>query len=232
MTTATGPQIFECAQYSSEWWQLRRGIPTSSRFDRVLTPGTGKPSAQQEDFIAELIAERVHVTDEYTPFDDGVWPSYQNDEMAEGLRREPEARAWYSMERDADLRLVGFVLSECGRFGCSPDALVGEDGGLELKNPAPKTHLKYLLRGGLPQEYKCQVHGSLIVTGRAYWSFMSYCPGFPPLLVDVRPDEFTDKLRDELERFHERYQQTLARFNELNVGTIFADERERLEQTK
>ena len=35
------------------------------------------------------------------------------------------------------------------------------------------------------------------------------------LVVDVRPDEFTDKLREELERFHDRYMQTLSRFDEM-----------------
>lgn len=207
----TTPQIFICDQMSYEWWQLRRGIPTASRFDRVLTPATGKPSAQQAGYIAELIAERSEFAPPY------VLPSggFVSDEMAEGIRREPEARSWYALQTDGDVRQVGFVLSACGRFGASPDALVGEDGLLELKNPKPATHVQYLLAGTLPVEYRCQVHGALVVTGRKWVEFVSYCPGFPPLLVRVLPDGFTRALREELERFHEKYMAALARVTAL-----------------
>jgi hypothetical protein len=167
---------------SFDWWQLRRGVPTASSFDRILTPAKGQPSAQQEDYIAELVAERAEFTAPY------VVPSggFVSGEMEEGLRREPEARSWYAMQTDGAVRRVGFVLSACGRWGCSPDALVGEDGGLELKNPTAKVHVKYLLKGGLPAEYRCQVHGCLIVTGRAWFDFVSYHPGFAPLIVRSR----------------------------------------------
>jgi hypothetical protein len=205
---ATGrPQEFHCEQLSHSWWQLRRGVPTASGFDRILTPAQGKPSGQQEDYIAELVAERAEFT---APF---VVPSggFVSGEMEEGLRREPEARSWYAMQTDGTVRQVGFVLSACGRWGCSPDALVGEDGGLELKNPAAKTHVRWLLRGGLPPEYRCQVHGCLIVTGRKFWDFLSYMPGFPPLLVRVEPDDFTEKLRAELEAFDQKYRAVLDR---------------------
>jgi hypothetical protein len=52
------------------------------------------------------------------------------------------------------------------------------------------------------------VHGSLIVTGRAYWWFLSYCPGLPPFLTKVVPDDFTKRLRQELERFDEKLKET------------------------
>lgn len=204
---APAPQIFHCEQLSSEWWELRRGLPTASSFDRILTPAKGLPSAAQDDYIAELVAERSEFTPPFLAREGG----FLSDEMAEGVRREPEARSWYALQTDGDVRLAGFVLSACGRWGCSPDALVGEDGGLELKNPAPKTHVKYLMRGKLPDEYRCQVHGCLIVTGRRWWDFCSYAPGFAPLLVRVVPDEFTDKLRAELERFSEKYRAAVGR---------------------
>lgn len=207
-TQTTEPQIFTCAQYSPEWWELRRGVPTASAFDRILTAAQMKPSAQQDDYIAELIAEKAQFVVPYMPAEmDG---GYVNSEMEEGIRREPEARSWYAMERGVDLQQVGFVLSACGRFGCSPDALVGDEGGLELKNPSPKVHLRYLLKGTLPNEYKCQVHGSMIVARRLWWDFLSYCPGFAPLLIRVKRDDFTAALHEELERFHAKYVRTQA----------------------
>jgi hypothetical protein len=202
-----GPREFHCEQLSHEWWTLRRGIPTASCFDRILTPAKGQPSAQQDDYIAELISERSEFLPPYVAPSGG----FTTDEMAEGLRREPEARSWYALQTDGEVRQVGFVLSACGRFGCSPDALVGDDGVLELKNPAAKTHVRYLMRGGLPVEYRCQVHGALIVTGRKWADFMSYSPGLAPLLVRVVPDEFTDLLRAELDRFHAKYRAAVDR---------------------
>lgn len=193
------PQIFDFPQYSSEWWDARRGVPSASNFGRIITPAKGELSKSAGDYIAELIADK-HQT--FIPFstERGL-----TREMADGINREPEARDWYAMERNVDVRQVGFIVSACGRFGCSPDSLVGDDGGLELKCPTLKTQVKYLIDGGLPDEYKAQVHGSLIVSGRDWWDFASYAPGLPPLLLRIEPDSFTEKLRDALEEFHERY---------------------------
>lgn len=194
------PTVHMCLQYSDEWWNLRRGIPTASSFDRILTAKTMKPSSQQADYIAELIADLANPDPAFTAHQP------QTRDMANGTNMEPEARRWYSMATDQDVQQVGFVVSACGRFGCSPDGLIGETGGLELKCPTLKTQVRYLQSGELPAEYRAQVHGCLIVTGREWWDFASYAPGLKPLLVRVVPDEFTEALRRELERFHERYQ--------------------------
>ena len=188
-------RIIECEQGSVDWWLARKGIPTASQFDRILTPKTGKYSASAEEYICELIADGMM----------GGPPQgiegYTSKAMQDGIDTEPEARRWYAFERDAHVQQVGFCLTDDGRFGCSPDGLVGDDGGLELKCPMLKTHIKYLSAGTLPAEYKCQVHGSLIVTERAWWDFVSYAPNLPPLLVRVEPDTFTEQLRAAMETF-------------------------------
>lgn len=196
------PTILYMPQYSPAWWEARCGIPTASSFDRIITPVRGKLSEQCDDYIAELIGDRVCLTpNAFTERGRMGTP-----EMEAGRIAEPEARKFYSMIREVDVDQVGFVISACGRFGCSPDGLVGEDGALELKCPLLKTQAGYLLKGGLPPEYKPQVHGQLIVTGRAWIDFLSYAPGLDPLLVRVEPDEYTAKLRNALEAFWERYQ--------------------------
>ena len=78
--------------------------------------------------------------------------------------------------------------------GCSPDGLVGEDGGIEGKCPNPATHPSYLeLVDTPPSEYRWQVQGSMLVTGRPWWDFVSYHPDFPDELqlhvVRVKRDE-------------------------------------------
>lgn len=201
------PTIHMMVQYSPEWWQARRGYPSASAFDRILTPG-GKPSGQQDGYIAELIGDLVDLSPNF--FTDRP----MNRAMEHGRNTEPEARDYYTLERDgAAVRQVGGVVSACGRFWCSPDGLVGPDVTLELKCPQLKTQAAYLMdadvmlaAGTPPSEYRPQVHGHLIVTGRPYVDFLSYSPPLPPLLIRVERSEYTDKLAAELERFNEKYE--------------------------
>lgn len=200
-------QILTFPQRTQDWWNARRGVPTASRFDAVLTPKTAKPSASQEGYICELIAEKFAT--EWPPSETPIL----SHAMAYGIEHEPRARAWYGFETGNDVREVGFVFADAGRYGCSPDGLIGSTGLLELKCPQPQTHIRYLLDGGLPSEYKCQVHGQLIVTGFDWCDFVSFCDGFPALKVRVFPDDFTELLRAELERFCDKLDAAVEKIN-------------------
>jgi hypothetical protein len=202
-------KIIECVQGTGEWWEAKRGIPSASNFDRILTAVSAKPSAQAEDYICELVADMASLNPPY--FTNQGKPI--NAAMQHGINTEPEARRWYELQRNVDVRKVGFCVSDDERIGCSPDGLLGEDAGIEIKCPELKTQAKYLLNGTLPNEYKCQVHGSLIVTGRAYWEFLSYAPGLPPFLIRVEPDPFTAKLKAALAEFLVQFTEALAKFN-------------------
>ncbi len=196
----------ECDQLSPEWWEARKGVPTASCFSRIITAG-GKLSAQADDYIAELIGERVCLTPNY--FTTQGKPVTRD--MQHGTDTEPEARRFYEMERGVDVRRVGFIMTDDCRFGCSPDGLVDPDGALELKCVMLKTQVKYLLEGTLPSEYRAQVHGQLIVTGRKWVDFLSYAPGLEPFIIRVEPDAFTRELKVGLEMFWDRYVATWKR---------------------
>lgn len=197
-------QRYDFDQYSMQWWSVRRGVPTSSCFDRIVTPAKGELSKQADGYIHQLIA------DQYDP-EYGVVDDYVTAAMRNGTIMEPEARNYYAFERGMDVEQVGFCMDDDGRFGCSPDGMVGDDGLLELKCPQPHTQVAYLLANQLPQAYKPQVHGQLVVTGRKWVDFMSYSPGFPILLIRVEPDEYTDKLRVALDEFWQKYQESLEK---------------------
>lgn len=195
-------RVIACHQYSPEWFYHRCGIPTASEFDSIITPAKGE-QAKWDTYIHRLIA------DLYRP-DYGIAEDYVSTAMENGSLIEPEARDWYAFQTGNKVEQVGFCTTDDGRFGCSPDALVGDDGVLELKCPEPHTHVGYLLAGVLPPKYRPQCHGHLIVTGRAWLDFMSFSNGLPPLLVRVKPDEYTEKLRTLLDGFWTAYQHTLA----------------------
>ena len=188
-------KIVNVKQGTPEWFTARAGIPTASAFDKIITPKTGKPSSQQFGYICELIADRIMGGPP-----EGI-ESWTSRAVQYGIDTEPEARAYYELHTDYKVQQVGFVTTDDGTAGCSPDGLVGDDGGLELKCPMAKTHVEYLLKGELPDAYKCQVHASLLITGRKWWDFCSYCIGFPPFIIRVKPDDFTVAMGDCLADF-------------------------------
>lgn len=208
-------KIITADQRSQAWFDARRGLPTCSRFGEILTPRTAMPAAGQEKLINELIAEAV-----IPPGVGLIRPNYTSDEMEDGIRLEGEARCAYELEfAPAPVTEAGFLLHDSGQFGGSPDGLVGEVGGVEIKCPLASTQVGYVRAGALPDAYKCQVHGHLVVTGRAWWDFFSYARCFPPLRVRVERDDFTAKLAAELAKFCARLNSERAKFKLPPVGT-------------
>jgi hypothetical protein len=169
----------DCEQGSRAWLMAKVGIPSASNFHRVLTPKTLKASSAAEGYAHELLAEMVLGR----PLDDAT-----TEFMQRGTLLEKSARDWYSLQHDVDVTRVGFLMSDDRRVGCSPDGLIGEDGGLEIKCPSAPVHIGYLL-GDAADKYRCQVQGALWITGRSYWDFVSYNPDLPPCMLRFERDE-------------------------------------------
>ena len=184
--------IVDAKQGSPEWFKARCGLPTASRFNELITV-EGKPSKQRMRYLYGLAGEKVAGTAPET---------YQNAAMLRGTELEAEARQLFELVHGVEVRQVGLCLEDLKAWGCSPDGLIGEDSGLEIKCPMIHTHVEYLLDGGLPADYFQQVQGAMLVTGFSHWWFMSYYPGLSPLIVDVKRDGvYINKLREELEKF-------------------------------
>jgi len=206
------------AQGSDDWRRLRLGRPTSSEFDQIITPAKGQPSSSRRRLAARHVDERV------TGGPTDVKP-YMTHEMERGLLREHEARCRFERETGFYLRKVGFVATDDGRFGASPDALVYLDenvpepfGCLEVKNYNATDHLLWSEDDALPNDFRCQVNGHLAVSGlkTAFW--MSNCPPFSPLILRVDWDDFTTKLAQALDEFdRDVFRPMLARVCENTV---------------
>lgn len=180
-------KILNLEQGSEEWLKARLGIPTASEFGNIIT-SQGKPSTSVKTYMNKKLAEWVigDVPDGYT-----------NDWMLRGQELEVEARDAYEFIHGGEPRKVGLILRDDELAGCSPDCLIGENGGLEIKCPAPHTHVEYLLSGKLPAKYKPQVQGCMYITGRKWWDFVSYHPEMKPLILRVERDEKYISLMDE-----------------------------------
>lgn len=171
--------ILNGEQGSQEWLLSRLGRVSASSVSKLIG-AQGKPSTQAQGYINQLIAERIT----------GELPEqYTNAHMERGNELEPDARRLYEFLTDSEVVEVGFCLHDTIAAGFSPDGLVGDDGGLEIKCPAPHTHVEYLRSGKLPSKYKPQVMMALWISGRKWWDFMSYHPAMKPLLVRVERDE-------------------------------------------
>jgi len=182
-------QILKAEQGTQEWLDARLGRPSASQFSKLVTTA-GKPSASADDYISEMIAERI--TGEREPI-------YVNEWMQRGTELEPRARETYEFIYDVDVQEVGFILDDSGEFGCSPDGLIGKDGGVEFKCPSPKNHIAWSRKGKCPSKHYAQVQGCLYITGRKWWDFMSYHPDMKPFVVRVeRDEEFIAKLAEQI----------------------------------
>lgn len=172
--------IVDCKQGSPEWFRARLGVATASQAHRIITPKKMEFSKSSVGYRNDLLAEEILGQS----LDAGVTALMQR-----GTEYEAEAIDYFELQRDIEVERVGFVLRDgTGRVGCSPDGLVGDDEGLEIKVPEASTHMGYMLNG-LDDDHRCQIQGSLYVTGRAVWNFLSYNPVMPPVLLQFRRDD-------------------------------------------
>lgn len=184
-------RILNHAQRSPEWHEARLGVPTASQFGKLITP-TGKMSAQAETVINQCIAELV--TGKPTEV-------FVTAAMQRGTDLEPEARDFYSVVySNQPVTEVGLCLHDKYQFGASPDALVGEDGLLEIKCQNPATLVGWHRENsGCPPEHLPQIMGQLLVTNRLWCDLLGYHPDMKPYMCRVmRDDEYIAKLFDVL----------------------------------
>jgi hypothetical protein len=199
--------LLDCEQGSPEWLAARRGIPTASNFDMIITAKTGKYSTSADDYAAMLIDEIVR-PDEQEGFGG-------NRHTERGKLLEPQARNYYRFLTGYTVTECGLCLREDGKAGCSPDSLVednGKLGGLEIKAPDGKKHVAWMRAKVLPEEHKQQVHGSMVITDTDWWDFLSFCPGYKPFRVRTFRDGYTDLVEVSLDRFIRELEAAKAEF--------------------
>jgi hypothetical protein len=198
----------DIVQGTPEWWAEKIGKPSASRFNEILTVG-GVVSKQREGYLFDLTAQAVSglITEGFT-----------SPAMEEGKRREDESRKLYEMIYGVTVKQVGIIYKdEKRKYLCSPDGIVNDEYGIELKNVLPKTQVKYLLSGKMPPEYYSQIQGSLLISGFAKWVFLTYSPGLQPFIIECRRDErFISALAFELDAFTSELQAMISRLHDVS----------------
>jgi hypothetical protein len=190
-------KIIDCPQGSAEWLAARCGVASASRFGTVMATIKTGEAAERRNYKTDLIVERLTGR----PLD-----GFQTAAMKQGIEREPFARMAYEAHTGHIVQEVGFCRLEDIEAGASPDGLIVEDGGLEIKCPERSAHLRYLQQEAEPPEYTWQIQGGMWVTGRQWWDFASYNPDFPERLQLIvrrikRDEAAIKKLEAEVRRF-------------------------------
>lgn len=185
-------------QGSPEWLAARAGHCTASRFKDVLAKIKTGESASRRNYRLQLVTERLTGR---------PCESFTNAAMEWGTQSEPFARAAYESAKGLMVDETGLVLHPDMQWvGASPDGLVAADGGVEIKCPHQSTVHVETLECGMPPEHKAQVQGTLWVTGRKWWDFVSFDPRMPEhlqLYVERinRDDDYINKLALEVATF-------------------------------
>lgn len=159
----------ECEQGTPEWFEARAGVITASNIKTIRARlKNGEWSMEAKKYAFRLAFERVAKS----VLDD----TYSNAYMKRGNALENDARMLHEMECGELIIVPGFYASECGRFGASPDGLIGADGGAEYKCFLSPDELMPILVDGDVSTVMDQVQMNMLATGRQWWEFMLYTP--------------------------------------------------------
>ena len=195
-------------QGGEEWLALRRGILTASEMRLILTPTMRTASNDKERaHMFEILGQRITG---YTE------PHYISDDMLRGHEDEIESRIRYA-EHFYPVTECGFVTRDMGGFviGYSPDGLVGDDGLIECKSRRQKYQIETILADEVPAEYLLQIQTGLLVTGRKWLDFVSYCGGMPMFVKRVwTSPEIHRAILDAALAFEQRLAAAQTRYDE------------------
>lgn len=171
-------KIHNVEQKSPEWFAVRSGKMTASHATAIGNCGKGL-----ETYITTMMSEH---------YSTGEKEQFTSKDTERGNELEPIARAIYEFENDVTVDEVGFI--EHNEFvGASPDGLVAQDGGTEIKCVNDLNYFKYLLNGEneIDSGYIWQIQMNLLITGRKWWDLIIYNPNFKKSMCVFRitPDQ-------------------------------------------
>ena len=187
-------------QRSEEWYAARKGRVTASMAGAIMGVAPYQTRAQA---LRRMVRDACGAEPEFTG---NIATDY-------GTYNEAGALIDYRLETGDDVRAVGFIAFE-DWAGCSPDGLIGNDGGLEIKCPFGKRKDVDPVFKTLADQphYYAQVQFSLYVTGRDWWNFYQWAPAKSAQIEVILPDH---KWRDEnLPKLRQFYAEFLDAMND------------------
>ncbi|MAS09942.1 lambda exonuclease family protein [Salinisphaera sp.] len=155
-------------QRSDIWFGQRLAALTGSQMKRALSKGKDARANLVNELVAEALTSNIN-------------PSGSAPATEWGKHYEPIAIGEYEFSTGNTVDEAGLLYHPYSAYiAASPDGLIGDDGGCEVKCPySSKEHVN-ALRFGVPKEHYPQIMGALMVTRRQWWDFISYDPRMRP----------------------------------------------------
>ena len=161
-------------QGSPEWLAARAGVITASRYkdacDRLKGGAMSKAAAA---YAAEVAVERIAGMP--------LGLDFQSWQMRAGQDQEPAAREAYELHSGELVEPAGLLTTDDGRFGYSPDGLVGVAGLVEVKTLLSASQIVKCIADGDISDYRHQCLGGLWLTGRQWIDLVLWAPALAPI---------------------------------------------------
>lgn len=211
-----GIAIADAQQGSTMWQILKLGVISASNVNKAVAKAG---SETRNTYLAELCAQICT----------GTFDELNSKYLEWGNFHEDAARSYYEFSTGNEVTQLPFVFKDDSfRMGCSPDGIVNETKGVEIKCPFNAVHfVKFLVEDKIKSEYIWQYQYSLWVMDATHWDFVQYHPSMkknPMKILTVEKDEKIFKIFDELiPKFIEDLDKMLAK-----AGFRFGEQWERL----
>lgn len=193
--------IHNFEQRSPDWFRARSGVLTASNFKTARERlKNGDFAASAKKLAAKLAIERIA--------GEPQGDTFVNYAMRRGTELEPEAVDAYSFFKGVPVAQVGFVTTDCGTYGASPDGFVGDTAGIEVKCPIECERVIDLVVNHNHADYMDQVQGNMWITEREEWDLVIYTPQLESVGKGLnvypyqRDEAYIEALKKDLEDFN------------------------------
>lgn len=214
-----GVSVRDAQQGSEVWLMMKAGVISASNASKLLMK---KGAEGRATYMAELIAQVCTGMMKDIDFKQADW----------GKDHEDAARASYEFAAGVTITPLTFVFKDDSfREGCSPDGIVTESRGCEIKCPwNTANYIKFLAGDVIKPEYKAQTQFTLRVMDAQEWDFVQFDPRMkakPLHMVRVERDEAMQGL------FGEAVPEFIHEMDKIlgQIGIQFGDQWTRIEST-
>ena len=201
----------DIVQGSEEWKALRVGAVTASRVIDIM-PGKNGYRASRRNYLAEKVCEIL--TGKLTEH-------FVSKEMQRGIDEEAGARAAYEATSGEFVEEVGIVdHPTIGNLKGSPDGLVNDKGGIEIKNPNTANHLQLLVGGKVKYDYIIQMQVNMMRAEYEWWDYVDFDSRLPDKYAIFikrfyRDEKLIAEIKKEVELFNSELKEMVAKLEAL-----------------
>ncbi len=161
------------------WFKARKGKFTASEFYKLMAyPDKSDFPKGAESYVIQKLVEQLTEVENIKINTPAVqWGLDHETEAVERFIKETGLAVYDYGEEQKFIEYENYA-------GGTPDGLIGETMGIEIKCPNSVTHLKYSLISTQEEfkkvckEYYWQIQGYMLITERKRWYFVSYDPRF------------------------------------------------------